>query len=110
MIEYIKQADESHQAHLQAMYELIKQVFPEAEEKMAYGMPTFHEKVNAVYFGDNKKHLGFYPTPSVIEAFAERLDGYKFSKGAVQFPYNKELPKELIYDMLQYRKSELAQK
>ena len=59
-----------------------------------------------VYFAAGKNHLGFYPTPGPIEQFAEELKEYHTSKGAVQFPYAKPLPEELIRKMIRYRAEE----
>jgi len=53
------------------------------------------------------KHVGFYPGPDVIEAFAKQLGAYTFAKGSVQFPLNKALPKTLIAKMVKYRLSQL---
>jgi uncharacterized protein YdhG (YjbR/CyaY superfamily) len=49
-----------------------------------------------VYYAAYKAHLGFYPTNAPIAEFAAELAPYKTSKGAVQFPLDKPLPKGLI--------------
>ncbi|MEM7109835.1 MAG: DUF1801 domain-containing protein, partial [Bacteroidota bacterium] len=36
------------------------------------------------------------------------LDGFKKAKGSVQFPVNKPLPKELIREMIKFRKNRLG--
>jgi uncharacterized protein YdhG (YjbR/CyaY superfamily) len=48
-------------------------------------------------------HIGFYPTGSGIEAFKGELAGYKFSKGAVQFPHERPLPVGLIGKIVKFR-------
>lgn len=108
--EYIEQAPSQHQDVLTEVYHLIKELLPEAEEKLAYGMPTFYWKENIVHFNSAKKHLGFYPTPSAITAFADQLKGYKTSKGAAQFPYDQPLPTELIKEIVLFRKEEVLNK
>ncbi len=52
-------------------------------------------------------HVGFYPHPDVIEAFANRLVAYKFAKGSVQFPLNQPNPTALIAEMVKCRLSQL---
>lgn len=104
--EYIKKADPSHQLKLTQIYKIIKDLVPLAEETMSYGMPTFKLKGNLVHFADNKKHLGFYPSPSGIEKFEAELKDYKYSKGAIQFPFDKDLPTELIKKIVLYRVKE----
>ena len=65
----------------------IKQVLPDATEKMSYGMPTFWQGRNLIYFAARKNHLGLYPGADAVTHFTPRLGRYKTSKGAIQFPY-----------------------
>jgi uncharacterized protein YdhG (YjbR/CyaY superfamily) len=104
--EYIQKVDPSHQVKLNQIYRIIKDLVPLAEETMSYGMPTFKLKGNLVHFADNKKHLGFYPSPSGIVKFESELKGLKYSKGAIQFPYDKDLPIELIKKIVLFRVKE----
>ncbi|HBN85904.1 MAG TPA: hypothetical protein DDZ89_18920, partial [Clostridiales bacterium] len=46
-----------------------------------------------------KNHLGIYPGQEAIVYFKERLTEYKTSKGAIQLPYNKPIPLELIVEI-----------
>ena len=51
-----------------------------------------------------KKHLGFYTTPATLEHWKEALSGYKTNeKNTVQFPHNKELPLDLMKEMILFR-------
>ena len=84
----------------------IKANAPEATEKISYQMPTFFLKGNLVHFAAHPNHIGFYPTPSGIEAFQQELSAYKSSKGAVQFPLDQPLPLELIARIVQFRVGE----
>lgn len=90
-------------AKLEQMRQIMTTLLPMAEERIAYGMPTYRFKVNLVHFAAFKNHIGFYPTPEVIEAFKDRLTKYKTSKGAIQFPMEEPLPQELIEEMVRYR-------
>ena len=56
-----------------------------------------------MHFAAYKKHIGFYPTPSGINAYKDELSEYKSSKGAVQFPLDKPLPHELIREIVKFR-------
>lgn len=100
---YISTCPEDHQEKLLQLYTLIKQTAPEATEKISYGMPTFFLNGNLVHFGDAKKHIGFYPTPSAVNAFNNELSDFKTSKGAIQFPINRDLPVELIKKIVLFR-------
>ncbi len=87
----------------------IKAHAPDAEEKFSYGMPTFFLNGNLVHFAAFKNHIGFYPTPSGIEAFKDELSIYKGAKGSVQFPIDKPLPLKLIIKIVKFRVAENLQ-
>lgn len=103
---YILQCPAEVQAMLNQIREAIKEVAPEAEEKISYQIPTFYLNGNLVHFAANKNTIGFYPTPSAISAFKEALEDYKVSKGSVQFPMNTPLPIALIKKMVAFRVQE----
>jgi len=98
------------QALLQQMRSIIEKAAPDATEAISYGMPTFKLHGNLVHFAALKSHIGFYPLPSVIDAFKEKLVGYQTSKGAIQFPYNQPLPVGVIEEMVKVRVIENSQK
>lgn len=89
---------------------MIKESAPDAEEKISYQMPTFALHGNLVHFAAHKNHIGFYPTPSGIEAFKEELSEYKGAKGSVQFPIDKSLPYELLSKIVKFRVAENIRK
>jgi uncharacterized protein YdhG (YjbR/CyaY superfamily) len=104
--EYIMTFPQEVQKILNELREVIKAAAPEAEEKISYQMPTFYLKGNLVHFAAYKRHLGFYPTPSGIEAFKEELSVYEGAKGSVRFPIDKPLPLELISEIVKFRVAE----
>lgn len=103
---YIAEHDGEVRERLEKLRALILGCSPGITEKISWGMPTFVLNGNLVHFSAAKRHIGFYPTPSAIEAFAPKLVDYKFSKGAVQFPNNKPIPYDLVREMVQFRVSE----
>ena len=104
--DYILNCDPDVQEKLRQLRMVIKEAAPEATEKISWKMPTFVLYGNLVFFAAFKKHIGFYPLPSGIEAFKDELSKYKSSKGSVQFPLNKPLPFELISRMVKARVDE----
>lgn len=101
---YIENFPEEVQQRLTKMREIIKELAPEASERICMGIPTYdlHGKW-LVHFAGFRKHIGFYPQPEGILAFREKLTEYKTSKGTIQFPMNKPLPEELIREIVAYR-------
>ncbi|MWV44658.1 hypothetical protein GRF59_13650 [Paenibacillus sp. HJL G12] len=101
--EYISMFSPEVQVMLQSIRQVIHESAPDATEKISYQMPTFELHGNLVHFAAFKNHIGFYPTPSGIEAFQEELNEYHKSKGTLQFPYDKPLPYDLISRIVKYR-------
>ena len=104
--EYIAQYPEDIREILTRVRAVIRQAAPEASEAIKYMMPTFVLNGNLVHFAAQKKHLGFYPSPSGIVRFKDEISQYVWSKGAVQFPYDKPIPYDLIRRITEFRVSE----
>jgi uncharacterized protein YdhG (YjbR/CyaY superfamily) len=73
-------------------------------------MPTFVLHGNLVHFAAHKNHIGFYPTPSGVDAFKHELSEYKGAKGSIQFPIEKPLPYQLISKIVEFRVAENIKK
>jgi uncharacterized protein YdhG (YjbR/CyaY superfamily) len=102
--EYIGDFPKESQEIMKKIRKIIKELDPNLEEAISYQMPTFKlKKKNLVHFAAFKNHIGFYPTPSGIEAFTKQLSSYKFSKGSVQFPLNQPIPYDLIKEITKFR-------
>jgi uncharacterized protein YdhG (YjbR/CyaY superfamily) len=106
---YFKQFPKDVQEILQEIRQTIQEAAPEATEKISYQMPTFYLNGNLVHFAAYKNHIGFYPTPSGIEAFIDQIKTYKYAKGSVQFPIDQPIPYDLITDIVKYRVKENLQ-
>lgn len=108
--EYIAQTPPEYHEVLQKVRETIRAAAPEAKEFIKWQMPTFVQKENLIHFAFNKNHLGIYPGESGVSAFAEKLsaEGYKMSKGAIQFPWKKPIPYEVIAEITRYRVKEVT--
>jgi uncharacterized protein YdhG (YjbR/CyaY superfamily) len=104
--EYIADFPAEIQDILQQVRRTIQEVAPEAKETISYAMPTFTLHGNLVHFAAFKNHIGFYPTPSGVEEFKERLSVYKGAKGSVQFPLTQPIPYDLIKAIVLYRVAE----
>lgn len=106
MDEYINTFPQDVQRILNELRQTIKETAPQAEETINYQIPTFTLHGNLVHFAALKNHIGFYPTPSGMEAFKQELSAYKGAKGSVQFPIDQPLPLPLIRNIVKYRVKE----
>lgn len=107
---YIATTPSEMHAKLNALRTTILAVLPEAEEQLKYQMPTFYWHENVIHFALFKQHIGLYPTPSGVTAFATELTDYKTSKGAIQLPLTAPLPLDLIRRITEFRKQEIITK
>ncbi len=104
---YIANFPKEIQFVLEKIRLIIKKAAPIATESISYGIIGY--KTNGrplVYFGAFKKHIGFYATPSGHAQFSKALLPYKQRKGSVQFTFDKEIPYDLITEMVLFRVKE----
>ena len=105
--EYLSRCAPEVRTQLTALRRLIQHAAPAAVETLAYGMPTYRQGVNLVHFAAFPQHIGFYPTPAGMTAFAAEFAGYVSGKGSVQFPLDQPLPLELIERVVRFRVAEV---
>jgi uncharacterized protein YdhG (YjbR/CyaY superfamily) len=105
--EYIATYPEEVQSILTNIRSLIKDLAPDAVEKIAYGMPAFKtEGKPLIYFAAFSKHIGLYATPTANVRFAEKLQNYTYGKGSIQFPLNKPIPYDLVREIVVFKYTE----
>ena len=108
--EYIDAAPKEAQKKLREMHACIRKCTPGATESLKWGMPAFSYRRILVTFAAHKTHIGFYPTPSAVSAFAKELSKFVTAKGSIQFPLEKPLPLALIRKITAFRVRESIEK
>lgn len=109
--DYIAEFPAETQQRLQQMRTVIKENAPGAVETISYAIPTFDlNKKHLVHFAGYATHIGFYPSPSGMEAFEAEFQPYKRAKGSVQFPLDQPLPLDLIRRVVAFRVVEVTTK
>lgn len=101
--DYISQKPEEIQSKLIQLRKLIKEIAPEAKEKISYGMPFYEYKGRLVYFALMKNHIGLYIPPPIIEQHKKELENYGTTVSAVHLPLDKDLPVALITQLIKAR-------
>ena len=94
--EYIHAAPAAVQEKLWELHGCILAAATGAKEDLKWNMPAYSYQKILVTFAVFKHHIGFYPMPSAIQAFAKNLTKYKTAQGSVQFPLDQPLPLALI--------------
>ena len=105
--QYIETFPKNVQKILKKIRQIITESAPKAVETISYQIPTFKlNGYNLVHFAAYKNHIGFYPTPSGIEAFKNHLSQFELSKGTIKFPIDKPIPYDLIKKIVEFRVKE----
>jgi uncharacterized protein YdhG (YjbR/CyaY superfamily) len=102
---YLAQVPEPARTTLEKIRTMIRAAAPKgATEAISYKIPSFQYKGALVWYAAFKNHCSIYPfDSSLVEEFGELQQKYKTSKGTIQFPVDKPLPKALVTKIVKMR-------
>lgn len=100
---YIAAFDAPVREALEAVRAAARAAAPDATEAIAYGIPTLRLGGNLIHFAGYARHVGLYPGPSGIAAFADELAAYKQGRGSVQLPLDAPMPLDLVRRITAFR-------
>jgi uncharacterized protein YdhG (YjbR/CyaY superfamily) len=106
--EFLAKVPEPQRSALEDLRRIIRAAAPDATELINYGVPMFRlNGKNLVSFGAGKDHCSFYvQSPAVMEAHAADLQGFKTSKGTVQFAPDRPIPAASVTKLVKARIAE----
>jgi len=107
--EYISLQTSEVQVILKRVRALLKEALPDASEKIAWMMPTFWLGENLIHFASRRDYLAIYPGALSRFPFLDQISKYKFTKGAIHFPYNEPIDYDLISRIAQFKKSQILE-
>lgn len=108
---YFATLDATRRDTMTCMRATIGSLLPEAEEGLSYSVPAFRLNGKLVAgLSAAKNHLSYLPhSGTVLESMDPAdLEGYRWSKGALQFRIDEPLPRALIKKLLDARIAELG--
>ena len=105
---YLAAAPEAAQPILRALRELVEAEAPAAEERISYGMPSYHHHGRLVYFAAQKKHVGVYGLVGAEDA-APELARYLAERGTLRIPFGEPVPLDALRSALRARVAENEQ-
>lgn len=105
-----KTATPSQRAILERIREIVKELAPNAEEMISYGVPAFkYLKQPVIYFAAFKEHMSLFPaSDGMIEAIGEELAQFRTSKGTLQFTEAHPIPEPIIRKIIAYRLADIT--
>ena len=101
--EYIDKQQSPQKEILTKIRSVIKELIPDAEEKMSYGAPAFKRDGKTIMYAAFTHHVGIYPEPAVIQHFEAELSRYETAKGTIQFKLDAPIPYDLIKQIVMYK-------
>ncbi|WP_457948653.1 iron chaperone [Pseudarthrobacter sp. alpha12b] len=101
--------DEPDRSCLQHVVRIARSLAPGATEGMSYGMPALKlDGKPLVAAVAAAKHLSIFPfSGAVVEAVADRLEGYSLSKGTIRFTADHPVPDDVVKDIVRLRMAEI---
>ena len=110
--DYLANVGEPKRATLQKLRQTIRDLLPDAEEVISYGMPAFRLDGKVIAgFAAFKNHLAYLPhSGSVFSELREDLAGYASTEGSLHFPIDKPLPKALVKKLIAARLKQIKSK
>lgn len=101
---YLSALPPAQKAALAHLRSVIRAAAPEAEEKIAYGLPVFVDHGHLVGYGAAKAHLSFFPMDGeTVARLKPELAGYSVSKGTIRFSPDRPLPDDLVTRIVRER-------
>ena len=103
--DYLGKIEPGKRARLERIRVIARQVVPDAQEVISYGMPTlqYHGK-SFLGFDAHVSHIGIYPySGEEISIFKDKLGAYGLSKGAIRVPYDTPFPESLLKEIITHR-------
>ena len=101
---YLNDLKPSQKAELERIRKIVKDMVPEAEETISYGVPTLKYKGTYLfYFAAFKNHMSVFPGGEIVGDLKKKLSNYKLAKGTVQFTEDNPIPETIIKEMVSYR-------
>ena len=109
--DYLQTLAQPEREALQHVREVIHQTVSGLEETFAYGMPTFkYRGKNLIHFSAFKDHMSVFPGGTATTALADKLAGYKTSKGTVQFTLQHPISDNLLVEIITFAKTQIDNK
>lgn len=106
--DYINAQTPEAQRILKELRSIIKKAAPKVialENKKAavFALVPDAKRDQQIMISAYKNFVSFYPFPETVEHFIDELQDYKLGKGAIQFPFDAAIPKDLIRRMVLFK-------
>ncbi len=99
---YLKEADDSRRPALTRLRRLIREMLPDCDEVMDYGMPTYRRGAAMVTaFASQKNYIAFYAGATAIARHKMALGGIDCGKGCIRYKTPEKIDFDVVRSLLE---------
>jgi uncharacterized protein YdhG (YjbR/CyaY superfamily) len=107
--DYIASLPDDQARALAAMRATVAAAAPDAVEAISYSMPAFKlGKRVLIYYAAFKDHLSLFPASGSVMDKVPQLREYFTGKGTLQFTPEHPLPDDVVRQIVEIRRAEIA--
>jgi uncharacterized protein YdhG (YjbR/CyaY superfamily) len=108
--EYLERLPEPQRGTLSRLRETLRELLPNAEESLSYGVPALKIDGKPVAgYAAFKRHCSYFPhSGSVLPRLEADLAAYTWSKGTLRFPIDQPLAVHLVRRLVEVKLAELG--
>ena len=107
--EYLGTIGGADGAALQRVYEVARQLVPEAEEGTSYGMAALiYRGKGLIATLQTNKFLSLYPfSGAVVASIVDDLPGFETTTGSIHYSAEHPLPEDMLRRIIETRRAEI---
>jgi len=107
--DYLTGLDPADAAVVAHVYDVAREVVPDAEQGLGYGMPALvHRGKPLLSVMRAAKHVGVYPfSAAAVEAVRPLLPGHDLAKGTIRFQPDHPLPDDAVRALVTARRAQI---
>lgn len=107
--DYLASLNGSAKATITHMYDIVREMVPDAAEEMSYAMPAFKYKGKSlVAIMVNKNFLSLYPFCGLSRLGLD-LSNYETTTGSIHFTSENPIPDELLRQIIAARLEQIEE-
>lgn len=110
--DHLNSASPAQRAELEKIRQIVKEIVPEAEEVISYGIPAFkYNKRPLIYYAAHKNHMSIHPaSDQMVESVGQELAKFRTGKGTLQFTENNPIPEPMLKKIVRFRLAEITKR
>lgn len=107
---YIEQQLVEHRGFLNELHQIIKAQLPQADECIAWSMPSFKQGTYLAHFQAFKEHVNVYLGPEAVGQFKPLFPELIFTTRGLKLNYSDKIPVQELSDMLRWNLEKFGSK